>query len=200
MRGVVYVTVGKNALAEARKSSESLVKYNDLPFEFLEADATRPVFKLADQQAHWLKVNMDALTPFEPTLMLDADTRIKGDLSLGFEILKDGWDLVMVPSMPGRFGEVLWNLTSVERQVTLDEIGQWAHVMFNTGLMYFKNSGAVHHLFETWQVEWLRFKDRDQGAFLRALRRCPVKLWLLGYPYNCAGGEVVDHLFGRARE
>jgi len=199
MRGVVYVAVGSNALKEACESRDTLLQHNNLPYEIVKTVPNQPPLTSADQLAHWLKVNIDLITPFESTLLLDADTRVKGDLSVGFDILAKGWDLVMVPSKPPYEGASLWNLSSEERQITLDELGLWTHVMLNTGLLYFNNTTRVKNLFEAWRKEWLRFKDRDQGAFLRALRRNPVRLWLLGYPFNSAGGEVVDHLFGRAQ-
>jgi len=202
MRGVVYIAVGSNATREASKSRDTLLQHNDLPYEIIEtspADLSTLPSLTADQRAHWLKVSIDLITPFGPTLLLDADTRIKGELQIGFDILDAGWDLVMVPSTPPYEGASLWNLSADEKRTTLDELGTWTHVMLNTGLLYFNNTVRVKSLFAAWRKEWLRFKDRDQGAFLRALKYNPVRVWLLGYPFNSAGGEVVDHLFGRAQ-
>jgi len=114
-------------------------------------------------------------------------------------MLRKGWEMVMVPSVPNHPGQILWHISEPERSETLEELGTWLHVMLNTGLIYFRRTEAVQNLFECWRKEWLRFKGWDQGAFLRALRKCPVSLWLLGSPFNSKGGEVVDHLFGRAR-
>lgn len=201
MKGVVYVAFGVRALEEAGKSAFTLKKHNKLPVKILEGVPEGKVSEglTVEQQAHWAKVSVDLWSPFEPTLLLDADTRVQGDLSLGFKILRAGWDLVLVPSVPLRPGEILWNLSEMERRQTFQELGVWRHVMLNTGVMYFNKTERIRCLFKEWRVEWLRFKDRDQGALLRALRRQPVSMWLLGCPFNSAGGDVVDHLFGRAR-
>jgi len=200
MKGVVVVALGTKAQNEAKESTTSLLKHNRYPTKVLKkVNFPEPEGLSVVQQAHWAKVNADLWSPFDPTLMLDADTRVKGDLSLGFKILSAGWELVIVPSTPLREGQILWNLAGNERQVTLQELGTWRHIMLNSGVVYFRRTERVRHFFETWREEWLRFKGPDQGAMLRAFRRCPVFMWLLGYPFNSLGGSVVDHLFGRAK-
>lgn len=199
VKGVAYVAFGVKALTEVKQSAVSLQEHNKLPIKVLETLGSPPNLTV-DQQAHWAKVNADRWTSFEPTLLLDADTRIRGNLDLGFKMLRHGWELVMVPSFPTAPGQVLWTLTEKERRATFQDLGTRPHIMLNTGVMFFKKTSNVRALFEAWRTEWLRFKDRDQGALLRALKQCPVRLWLLGAPYNSAGGEIVDHLFGRARQ
>ena len=187
-------------LGRKRTQVKLHLKHNNLATRvFKELSFPSPEGLTVGQQAHWAKVNVDKWSPYKYTLMLDADTRVKGDLSLGFKMLLKGWEMVIVPSVPNHPGQILWHLSPTEREKTLEELGTWLHVMFNTGLIYFRRTEAVKNLFECWRKEWLRFKDWDQGAFLRALRKCPVSLWLLGSPFNSKGGEVVDHLFGRAR-
>lgn len=200
MRGAIWVALGKNAEREATKSVASFKKYNRLPARVLkELSFPVPGGLTIDQQAHWAKVSANQWTPYRDTLMLDADTRIRGDLSLGFKMLGKGWEVILVPSVPPQTGAILWNLSGAERRYTLEQLGTWRYVMFNTGVMYFRNTKGVRELFECWREEWLQFKDRDQGALLRALRKCPVALWLIGHPFNSRDGEVVNHFFGRAR-
>lgn len=198
-RGVAYVALGANAVREAKASVTSLWKHNKLPVRILKQPLKGSEGFKVNQQAHWAKTSADIWSPFEPTLLLDADTRVKGDLSIGFAILEAGWELVMVPSFPTGPGQVLWILKPKELAATKQDIGDWRHIMLNTGVMFFKKTSNVAALFEAWRKEWLRFKEVDQGAFLRALRKCPVRLWLLGAPYNSDGGEVIDHRFGRAK-
>ncbi len=199
-KGAVWIALGPNAEQELVKSRRSFQKYNRTASTVFDPTHNFPPGLSVDQQAHWAKVNADKWSPYDLTLLLDADTRIKGDLSLGFKMLYKGWDMVVAPSIPtAASGKVLWNLNGDERRVTLQELGVWNHIMLNTGVMYFNKTQRVSKLFEQWRLEWLRFKDRDQGAFLRALSKCSVNLWLLGYPYNSLKGEIVTHLFGRAR-
>jgi len=198
--GAIWIAFGMNAQTEAAKSKKSFLEYNRFPTRVL-TDASFPTPKdlTTDQKAHWAKVNADLWSPYDYTLLLDADTRVKGNLSLGFKILRDGWEIVLIPSIPPLPGIFLWTLSGTEKRGTLEELGTWKHMMLNTGVMYFQKTCRVRKLFEAWRSEWLRYKDRDQGAFLRALRYCPVNLWLLGSPFNSAEGDVVEHLFGRAR-
>ena len=202
MKGVAYVALGANAQHEVSQSMVGLLKHNKgLATMVLEESLTSPPrgVSTSGQQAHWAKVNAYWWSPFPYTLLLDADTRVKGSLLWGFKLLWAGWEVVVVPSIPPRPNAVLWHLSRTEQDVTLAELGAWHHVMLNTGALYFRKSPRVQRLFEAWREEWLRFKDQDQGALLRALRRSPVKLWLIGSPFNSRDGAVVEHLFGRAR-
>lgn len=200
MKGAVWVAFGANAQREAGESVSSFLKRNSFRVKVLrELSFPAPEGLTVDQQAHWAKTCVNLWTPFSLTLLLDADTQVKGDLSYGFKLLNKGWELVLAPSIPPHPGAVLWSLSEKERRYMLEQLGTWRYVMLNTGVMYFRDTEAVRRLFECWRTEWLRFKDRDQGALLRALQQCPVALWLLGHPFNSSEGEVVEHHFGRAR-
>jgi hypothetical protein len=193
--GVLYIAYGQAARVEACKSIRTLGdSYRYLIHEVHDRDRD------ASTQAHLSKTNAYELSPFEYTLLLDADTRVRDPkaLSLGFKMLKDGWDIVMCPSWPSRPSQVLWHLTEAEKEYTLSMLGLRAKLMLNTGVLFFSRNDRVERLFNLWTEEWLRFKDKDQGAFLRALSRQTVKLFLLGEAFNSSGGAVVDHLFGRA--
>jgi hypothetical protein len=105
--------------------------------------------------------------------------------------------LVVVPSESR--AEVLWHLSHEDKEATFQRTGLSRPLMLNTGVLFFAKTFRTQRFFEFWRSEWLRFKSWDQGAFLRALRQSPVTIWLLGLPFNSAKGEVVEHLFGRAR-
>jgi len=137
-------------------------------------------------------------SPYTYTLLLDADTRVLGDISIGFALLQSGFDVVMVPSWPNREGQILWSLTGRDKEYTFETLGHYHHLMLNTGVLFFNKNKRVKRLFEEWEKEWLRFKERDQGAFLRALQRSPVSMFLLGKAFNSLKGEVIEHHFGRA--
>lgn len=196
--GVIYVALGKKAQEEVGKSLQTLRKNWPMSVRVLKkALDNSPVGLSVGQQAHWAKTCADLWSPFNFTLLLDADTRVQGNLSIGFSVLKQGWDMVMVPSEPGP--TPLWNLSREDREATFLGTGLSRPLMLNTGVLFFAKTLRTQEFFECWRSEWLRFKEWDQGAFLRALRLSPAAVWLLGSPFNSAGGEVVDHLFGRAR-
>jgi hypothetical protein len=197
--GVVYIAYGTPAMREATYSIETLKKVHpDWPvvvigdrriqcdrFIMFEDDTGGTPGRNA-------KTNLNNLTPFQQTLFLDADTRVFGSLSVGFDALTAGWDLVIVPSQGSEFA----HLDSDEREATFFELGENL-VQLNTGVMWFKKSHRVDRLFSFWRTEWQRWKDKDQGALLRALHRCSLKIWLMGRPFN--GGQVVQHRFGACR-
>jgi len=198
--GVVYVAFGKKALAEANQSIRTLRKNwtsKGKVHVLKQPLRSSPIGASVGQQAHWAKTCADLWSPFDYTLLLDADTRIRSSLSVGFRALRRGWDLVMVPSEPR--AEVLWHLSHEDKEATFVGTGLSRPLMLNTGVLFFAKTPRTAKLFACWRSEWLRFKGWDQGAFLRAASRAPAAIWLLGLPFNSFGGEVVDHLFGRAR-
>jgi len=194
---VVYVAYGPNAVEEATESIRTLRQHHDWPVAVIgdEIEGTDHI-DCPDEglPGRWAKVNLLNLSPFEQTLFLDADTRIHGKLDIGFRILADGWDLVVVPSEMQ--GQPLHHLDAGERDVTLAEIGDGFPLMLNTGVSWFRRSKRSKRFSQEWRREWRRFKQHDQGALLRALEKYPVRLWLLGRDYN--GGEIIEHRFGKA--
>lgn len=150
-----------------------------------------------DRGGRWTKLNLDLVSPFEHTLYLDADTLPRqGDIERGFQMLEDGWELVLAHSQHQE-GELFWHINEIERQHTLESIGH-VPVQLQCGVMFIRKCEAVHQLFALWRAEWERFKDQDQAALVRALYFNPVKTWLLGRPWN--GGAMIEHRFGSARE
>ena len=198
-RGIVYVVYGEKARTEAAMSIRTMQQYHDLPVAVI-GDQVEGVeciaFEQIDAGGRWAKINIDQLSPFDLTLYIDADTRVRGDLSRGFEILADGFDLAMTIST-NQGDDLFWHVGETERQATFDELG-YHPLQLQAGVMFVRKSERTARMFSAWRDEWLRWRDQDQAALLRALKKAPVKLWLLGCPYN--GGELVAHLFGRIRE
>ena len=193
---MIYVAYGRKAYNEAVASIETQHKFHDWPVKVV---GDKPIkgtsfTNLEDRgtPGRWAKVNLNKVSDWEYTLFLDADTRIHGDLSLGFTLLERGFDLVMVPSRP-QHNEMLRHLKKDERTITMREL-PLDPLQLNTGVMWFGPGAAP--LFELWREEWERWKDKDQGALLRALYRHPVNLAILGWPYNSQNGEIVEHRFG----
>jgi hypothetical protein len=196
--GVVYVAYGEKAHLEACLSVRSLRNHHDWPVAVISdrQPENGKWLNVPDGSGglagRWAKVHLDQLTPFDRTLFLDADTRVYGDLSVGFAALDRGWDLVMVAS-PAQGDDAFMLLRERERQATAVELARGT-LQLNTGVMWFRKSERLGDLFDEWRAEWSRWKHRDQGALLRAMQRVPVKLFLLGWPFN--GGAVVAHRFG----
>ncbi len=191
-RGIIYIAYGAKSEQVMSYSISSLKDIHSYPVKVINGEHEQA----SDRQAsRWAKVNLFHLSPFQDTLYLDADTRVQGDLSTGFDILDDGFDMAIVPS-GNQDGDCLWHVGEDEREATFHEIG-FVPIQLQAGVFYFRKSPAMLTLFAAWRKEWRRFNDQDQGALLRALYRHPVKVWLLGRPYN--GGQVIAHNFGVAR-
>lgn len=195
-QGVLYVAVGEKAGRECRTAVESLRLHSDLDVmvagdQPVEGTTFHP-FEDRGKPGRWAKVNLDKISPWDDTLFLDADTRVRKDISFGFRLLDLGWDFVMVGSIP-QGGDVLNHATDEERKVTLMEI-PFDPYQLNTGVMWFRKTTRVKRFFAAWRDEWKRWRGIDQGAFLRALNRRPMAIALLGRPYN--GGHVIEHRFG----
>lgn len=200
-RGVCYVAIGRKAENAYRSALERLEQHTDLAADLMDLDrsqgiADNPKGMNAIQMSRWAKTNLDQWTPFDHTLYMDADTHVlDADVAVGFQMLDDGFDMVITPSEK-QDKDWLWHCSEEDRTVTLDEVGP--SVQLQGGVFWFRKTDRVASFFNKWREEWLRFKDQDQGALLRALNAVPLRVWLLGYPWN--GGVIVAHNYGTARD
>lgn len=194
--GVVYVTYGPKAKQEVMESIKSLKQHNNLPITVIDESVFPGEPGMTNsQRARWGKLNIPELVEYDRILYADADTRFRADISNGFSVL-DSWDLAIAPSK--NQGSALFAHIPDERekQTTLEEIGNPWPLQLQAGLMFI-NRERCKGFFGAWREEWKRYQDQDQAAFLRALHREPIRVWLLGRPFN--GGEMVEHRFGACR-
>ena len=207
--GVIYVAFGPAAEHEARKSIASLRKFHnwpiacaspcDLNVKGVEHITTLRTHPDNATMARAVKTSLWYTSPseWEQVLFLDADTRVRGDVSFGFKALTNGWEFVIVSRpIPLHQARTLWHVSEEERNYTFESLGNPQPLMLNSGVIYFRRTPRVKQFFDAWHWEWEFFKGKDQGALLRALRNYPVSMLILGQPYN--GGEVIEHLQGKA--
>lgn len=198
-RGVIYVAYGDKARAACERSIQSLKDRNTLETAVISDEPLEGALHIHFEDQHpgarWAKLNADLLSPFELTVYLDADTRPYGDISALFDILADGWDMVIATN-ENQDDHILWHISDEDRFYTLTDLG-YRPLGLQGGMIGFRKSEAVTQFFGTWREEWLRFRDMDQGALLRALHRSPIRLWVMGKPWN--NGAIIRHQFGQAR-
>jgi hypothetical protein len=202
-QGIVYIAQGNNAHNQALAAIRTLGRIGcDLPVAVIADQAiagAQHIYcedKANDPGARWAKVHLYELSPFDATLYMDADTRVMTDeMGVGFEMLDDGWELVITPNA-NQDDDWLWHVGAEERRVTEILFGGRV-IALQGGVFWFRRCDAVRGLFEAWADEWQRYQGQDQAALLRAMRRSPVRCYLLGRPFN--GGSVVKHLFKWAR-
>ena len=196
--GAVYIVHGDKARSAVELSISNMMKFNDLPIavvgEYIEM--TQQInFDDMDSKGRYSKVNLFDLSTYQHTLYLDADTVPYGDLSAGFDMLDDGFDIVIMPSSQQGM-DLFWHIGEEERQATFFEVGTHP-LQLQAGLFFFRKNERTKRLFKLWEREYRRYKDQDQAALIRALYQCQVKVWLLGHPWN--GGSLVGHRFGVCR-
>ena len=209
-QGAVWIAYGRPALREARKAIEAYQEF--LPEATTVAapvalicEALTPlrnVQHVIREDISWgarqSKVMLDLISPFDYTLYMDADTRVKSPaIFKGFEMLKAGWDMVMAPSYR-QGSDVFGHIDQIERTYTFSTLSNKQAIQFQAGVMWFSKSPNVASLFEVWRDEWNVYKHHDQAALARAIDKIPVKIWVLGKGWNSSRGAIVDHLFGRA--
>lgn len=194
-RGIVYVAYGTKARAQMAMNYRALeLAGMRLPVTVID----ETVFKRRDIGARWSKLNLDTLSPYEQTLYLDADTRVRDDISVGFDILTDGFDLVIVPSS-AQGSRLFGHIGAEEKEHTLMTLCNPYPLQLQGGVFWFVKNETTKALFDAWRNEWERYENQDQAALLRALDRVTdLKIWLLSNEFN--GGGAVDHYFGQARE
>lgn len=205
-RGVVYVAYGEKAVAEAEQSIASLRRVHpDLVVDAISdvgfcgnvpMDRGGEFTQLSPvQKSRLAKTVLHQWSQFDLTLYLDADTRVYQPLDAVFEMLLDGWEMVICPSA-NQGDELMWHINPNERAATLEELG-YAPLQLQGGVFAFRKCERVEAFFDTWRAEWRRWQDQDQAALLRALSHVPLRMCLLGHPFN--GGAVIGHRFGQAR-
>lgn len=190
--GIVFIACGELAEQQSRYACDALkVSGNDYPIQVIGGE-----FGAANKQAsRRSKVTMLDATLYDHTLYMDADTRARESLEPLFDILSDGWDIVM--SISGnQDGEAFWHVSENERQMTMQEIGILP-VQLQCGVMAVAKNAETWALFDAWKREWMRYSGEDQAAFIRALYQAPVKIWLLSQPWN--GGAAIGHNWGALR-
>lgn len=203
--GIVFITQGPNARQQTLSAINTLrlrgtmlpiLCVGDRPLDPAWAGHIYAEDRRDDPGARRAKVNLDSLSPFDCTLYMDADTRVVGDgIDAGFEMLADGWELVITPSH-NQNDDWLWHVADDERQETEATFGGRI-VVLQGGVFWFRKCEATARLFAAWRDEWERYRGQDQAALLRAMKQAPCKTYLLGWPFN--GGSVVKHLHGWAR-
>lgn len=192
-RGVVFVAFGEKAQYELSQSLGALKSSNpDLCqqiYSHLQPGDNPAV------ESRRIKTFLYQFSAFEITAYLDADTRVQASLEHGFEIIESGFDMALAPS-PSQGDDCFWHVGEAERIATFNSIGH-VPLQFQCGVIFFAKNSRTRAFFDEWRAQWLIYQGEDQAAFVRALYNVPVKLWLLGRPWN--GGAVIQHLFGRCR-
>lgn len=147
------------------------------------------------QQSRRAKVTLLDWSPFEQAAYMDADTASYQDITTGFDMLDDGFDLILCASN-NQGDELLWHVGQDDKASTLEAVRNCEPLQLQAGVFFVARNTRTQALWRAWRDEWERFGNQDQGALLRALARVPVRMWLLGHPWNSSAGAIIGHHFG----
>jgi len=193
-RGVYYVAYGKQARGCAKSAIMSFQKHMPGVEVALASDKAlsteNHLFTLpdADIGGRAAKVQIYDVTPadWQYVLYLDADTEVIADISFLYELLDDGFDMVICKN-PDKYHiarKMVRSDNEAECNKTFAQIGTDEVLQLNGGVFAFQRNERTAAFFRDWYAEWNRFGKRDQAALLRALWKHPLKLYVLGNEWN----------------
>ena len=217
-RGVLYVAYGKPARKCARSAVKSFKTYmpdipvavvSDEPLGVCDAFIQHADIDIGGRDP---KTQIYDLAPrdWEYVMYLDADTEVIASSYFLWQLLEDGWDMVICRN-PAKYHVARMMArpdNSDECQETFRQTGSDEVMQLNGGVFAFQRNPRTEAFFHAWHAEWKLYGKRDQGALLRALWKHPVKLYVLGnewnnitrYPLPTTGGPAfVNHFPMTAR-
>lgn len=181
--GVVYFATGKQYVAEARKSAESVKKNTTLPVTlFTDAEISNSHFDEVRRISSSSRSVGDSIPdadsfPYERNLLLDTDTYVTGSLSGVFKVL-DRFDLAVCHA-PGRK-----DVPNVPDAIT----------EYNTGVMAYRESEAARDFFTNWRERYRGQLCRsghvtNQASFTETLYESDISFTVLPPEYNVRTGR-----------
>lgn len=200
MLGIATVAIGETAVRENQLCLDSVkkylpdvetlsIRYSDL---YLDTDSYTDM-----QLSRIAKTNLVKYLPSHWThcIYLDSDTRVlSSDFRKIFDILRSGYDLCICPSEHSDF----WHIEETEKEQTFTSL-EYVPLQLQAGMFGFTVNKETLMFFQCLSDEYMLHCNQDQAAFVRAYHQQPLKMWLMGYPFNSAYGGIVKHLFGRTR-
>lgn len=207
--GVYYVAFGRPSRVMAKKAISSFKKHMPgIEVMLVSADPLNVgedhfcYQEDKDIGGRIAKINVNRLAPnhWEYILYLDADTQIIADISFLYQVLVDGWELVICKN-PGKYHEIAQMLrldNADETEYTFKVLGGNCFLQLNGGVFGYRRTDNTARFFELWLQEWDRWGKRDQAALHRALYLNPLKTYVLGNEWNTIirydkqGGYVYD--------
>ena len=184
-KGVVYVAFGNEYMKVAAASAMSVSEHCKLPVHVIcNGDYTvyqwpeNTIFErldLLDESNRQIRVTMYDRTPFDRTLMLDADCLVASDkVSLPLDYL-NRFDMCLVAYRPlSDYGE------SSQWQSARDILHCNSSYVMAGGVIYFKKNRRVKQFFSLWEQYWRENGcGRDMPALFRAVWDSNIRFWPL---------------------
>ena len=223
--GIIYMAFGEPAVEGVMSSVNSLRRLGldvpvcivgDTPIEgtqFIKWPGESPFdpdcAKNFQFRAGRVKPGLCALTPFERTLYIDADTEFMSKQVLNGWRFLDDHDMALARELL-EIGQLYnkpragWEINIKERNATIVELGGDKTTPFlNSGVIFFRKNRAVKRVFRAWGEAWQEWQQWDeQLSLMRAMYRVGrhVKVKQLdvdwNHPHRDQAG-IIFHNYGR---
>jgi len=200
-KGVLYLAIGEDYLALALKSisylrattyagSIRLVTNCDC-VEISNHLNIEIIFVAVDDESifnsRYFKTQINQYA-YTETLFLDADTLPIAPIDDIWEFLNES-DLAFALDLHPNVGHVIQNsINDPERRQLEYQLMQDLELTneqyFNSGVMLFKKNELIESFFSSWHTEWLKFRNEDQLALVRALKMVDGKISTLPSMWN----------------
>ena len=154
---MAFERTGRKAKADVVQAKANL--------EAKKAEFERQKDKLKKIEEQTEKTKIYALAPadWEYVMYLDADTEIIADISFLYDVLADGWEMVICKN-PGRF-HVCANMVRPDNPdecaKTFAVMGTKEATQLNGGVFAFRRCERVKAFFDAWHDEWQRWGKRE---------------------------------------
>lgn len=143
---------------------------------------------MKDRRARSQKTKIWSIAPenWQYVLYLDADILVSCRLNWIFQVLKDGFDMVLTLSCPS--GPLVRH---AQRDKYADENNHTNRLLHGNhwlqpagGVWAFARTEASRLFLEAFHAEWKEWQHTDQQSMIRALYQHPLKAWVLGTEWN----------------
>ena len=128
-----------------------------------------------------IKTRLNAYTPYQETLFLDADILPLKPIADLWGYLDQGDLAMVVDRLP--MISLCDHIAQEEKAYTLQRL-PGNTVQFNSGVMLWRESLATQSLFHRWHQEWQQFQRHDQLALIRAIKALQIPVTKLPMTYN----------------
>jgi hypothetical protein len=211
-RGVIYCATTKTAYLEAALISAIALRQQEpaLPITLLSDQPLLTRLPLQDygltprlldrhdlgQQAfssRSIKTRLNAYSPYEETLFLDADILPLQPVSHLWGYLNESDLAMVVDRLP--MVSLCDHVAQEEKAYTLQQLPGHT-VQFNSGVMLWRDSLATQVLFRQWHEEWQQFQKHDQLALIRAIKAVQIPVTKLPMTYNISPMDAASLMDG----
>lgn len=184
-RGIVSVAFGREYANVAAASAQSTRKHCNLPIHiFTNVDAemhhwpegvTFTHCDLPDEDNRIVRTTLYDRTPFERTLLLDADVWITSPkITLPLDYLDD-FDACFIS-----YEDIGKYKNSEAWKPILESLGAGGHFALSGGAIWFKRTPATQRFFQLWHRFWQQDgASRDMPALFRAVWKSDLHWWPL---------------------